>query len=292
MSKNNYFWLISSYPKSGNTWCRIFISEVLRSLKLHDFNSSNFQGDFQLKINTGTILSSRELLDDEIGISSSDLHHEEIDLLRSESNIQHLDQKKEVFYKVHDSFTNPISGNKPFVKLNYCKGIVYIIRHPADIAISLKYFQGWDLDQTISFMLDKESYLCKSKKNCHSQVRQYLGSWDMHVKGWTTQKIKPLLVVRYEDMISKPIDVFTAITKFLNLEVNKNVLKSCIQNTSFKNLKALEIKHGFDENPNYNDKKYFFRKGKQGEGKKLLTNCQYKLIENSFNFTLKKYFYY
>jgi hypothetical protein len=65
-------WL-ASYPKSGNTWLRGFITALLHP------------GNAGIDINnlyTTTIASSRQLFDELTGVSSADLAPEEIEKLR------------------------------------------------------------------------------------------------------------------------------------------------------------------------------------------------------------------
>ena len=85
---NNY-WYIASYPKSGNTWCRIFISELKRLKKLKE-NSKNRKIDtisgidkFETlnDISKGVILSSRELIENHLGIDVSDFNNIELEFL-------------------------------------------------------------------------------------------------------------------------------------------------------------------------------------------------------------------
>ena len=56
-------------------------------------------------------------------------------------------------------------------------------------------------------------------------------------------------------------------------------MSEAINQTSFKNLQKLEVKEGFDENPS---NKSFFRKGKRGEWKKILSSENIKKIETKF----------
>ncbi len=66
------YWL-ASYPKSGNTWLRSFLSNLQQD------------GDAPADINelaTGTIASARDWLDEALGFDSADLSADEIDRLR------------------------------------------------------------------------------------------------------------------------------------------------------------------------------------------------------------------
>ena len=79
---DNKYWYISSYPKSGNTWCRIFISEYLNALNNKEDEINNSYKSDMISIHTGEILSSRSWIDDQLGISSSDLTKQELDKVR------------------------------------------------------------------------------------------------------------------------------------------------------------------------------------------------------------------
>ncbi|HJX72016.1 MAG TPA: hypothetical protein VJ346_08695, partial [Bacteroidales bacterium] len=65
-------WL-ASYPKSGNTWFRIFLTNLL--------NHTNEPVDIN-NLYPSTIASSRSLFDEATGLESSDLTLDEIELLR------------------------------------------------------------------------------------------------------------------------------------------------------------------------------------------------------------------
>lgn len=141
---NNIVWL-ASYPKSGNTWFRIFLTNLLGEMdEPPDINH----------LNSTPIAGARGLLDDEVGIEASDLAHNEKDRLHA-SVYDHLsrDAKKPVFMKVHDAYTL-VDGQKPLFPATAAKCIIYLIRHPLDIAISFAHHSGWDYDQPIIKMAD------------------------------------------------------------------------------------------------------------------------------------------
>ena len=75
--QENKYWDLASYQKSGNTWCRIFLNELVR-LSNNEKNKNNnhfYQDNIDLNqiLSTGRIISNREWLDDQIGINSSEL---------------------------------------------------------------------------------------------------------------------------------------------------------------------------------------------------------------------------
>lgn len=89
-------WL-ASYPKSGNTWFRTLISNLMsKSQEPVDIN----------QLSTGGIASGRERFDELTGIESADLTFEEIDQLRPEVYAYLAQTVKEpLFVKVHDAYT-------------------------------------------------------------------------------------------------------------------------------------------------------------------------------------------
>ena len=270
-------WYLASYPKSGNTWVRIFIIELLNLIsenpKIIKLNSD---------ICTGEIVSSRKWVDDQIGITSSDLYENELFNIRYKlGSTPYIYSDKFRFHKVHDSFYSPTSKKRPIVSLKNCKGIIYIIRNPIDIVISLSHYYSWNYEKCIEFMINPQSSLCIREDKAFTQIKQYLGRWDEHVLSWTSQKIIPLITIRYEDLINEPYMNFLKISKFLSLTNDKNSITNAIKKTSFANLKQKEIEEGgFIEN--ISQKGEFFRSGKIGEGYRKLNKEQLNKIKFEF----------
>ena len=289
---NAPYWYLASYPKSGNTWCRIFICELLN---LIEENNNKFFSKNDLKLNndisTGEIISNRYWIDDQLGFDSSDLDFEEIDKLRG-----NIIQNNSIYYegfryfKVHDSFFTKSNNKQPIVNCKNCSGVVYILRNPLDVAVSMSYFFKWEIDYCVNFLLDDNAALCSSRKRQTMQVRQFLGNWAHHVNSWTNQKRVPVLVIRYEDLLENPFLNFNKLVKFLNIKTNETIIRRAIDNSSFKKLQKKEnLEGGFTEKP-YKCKN-FFRSGKSGEGIEKLNRYQIDELIKKFSKTLKKYNY-
>ena len=279
-------WYIASYPKSGNTWVRIFIIELLNLISTNP-KTIKLNSD----ICTGEIVSSRMWVDDQLGITSSDLDEKELFNIRYKlGSTPYTYSDKYSFHKVHDSFVSPTSQKSPIVSLKNCKGIIYIIRNPIDIVISLSHYYSWDYEKSIEFMINSQSSLCSRQDKSFTQVKQHLGRWDEHVLSWTSKKITPLIIIRYEDLINFPYKNFSKISEFLYITNNKELINSAIEKTSFENLKQKEIDEGgFVENSSKKGK--FFRSGKVGEGYKKLNKDQLNKLNFEFGKTLQKWDY-
>ena len=121
MSSPRPYWYLASYPKSGNTWCRVFITELrhLAGLDRAEATAAAEQKEQERRLNrdlaTGSIVSSRHWLDDQLGIDSSDLCWAEQDKLRGRVGHQRsLDSECLRDHKVHDALA-PDSAGRPVV---------------------------------------------------------------------------------------------------------------------------------------------------------------------------------
>ena len=185
-----------------------------------------------------------------MGFDSSDLDLDELDIIRGD-----IEHSKSLYYegfryhKVHDSYLTFKNRKRSIVNPQNCGGIVYLIRNPLDIAISLSHFFQWDVEDCVKFLLDENASLCSSKRKIGFQVRQFLGDWEFHINSWINQKDIPILVIRYEDLLEKPL-VFRKIAEFLKIKANDKLIQKAISNSAFDKLQNKEkIEGGFCEKP-------------------------------------------
>lgn len=259
------YWL-ASYPKSGNTWFRIVLNNVLHQTD-EPFHLNHIQ--------TGTIASSRAWIEQAYGIDSTDLTHEELDALRPAAYrwySQQLDGPS--YHKTHDVYTSlSTQQSEPLMPVEGCLGALYFIRNPLDVAISFAHHSQADLDEVIDIMADT-SFAFSKKRHTHVvQMRQWVGSWSSHVESWLhAQQVIPVWVVRYEDMKRAPYDTFLKALQFLRLDPEPTVLKEILKKTEIAQLQQLERIQGFCEKPQ--GVKSFFRKGMVGEWQTTLTDAQ------------------
>lgn len=297
MSAPEPYWYLASYPKSGNTWCRVFITELRRlaGLDSAEATAAAQQDEQELRLNrdlaTGSIVSSRHWLDDQLGIDSSDLSWAELDKVRGRAGHQRaLYAECLRYHKVHDAFVSPDSAGRPVVPVEGCRGAVVVIRHPADVAVSLSHFFSWPLERCVAFLLDEQAGLCRSSKRGGQQVRQFMGTWANHVHSWADQQQIPVLLLRYEDLLAKPNTEFTRLAHFLDLPTDETLISEAVANTRFDKLRAKEEEEGgFREKPEGCER--FFRSGRSGEGREQLTAEQILQLEEAFSETLMRFGY-
>lgn len=266
MSNKGIFWL-ASYPKSGNTWFRVFLANLL--------NKSNESIDLN-RLNTGAIASSREWVEQALGFDSTYFSHDELDALRPVVYQWHSQTMACIgYHKIHDAYTY-LTDKQPLVPVEGCLGALYFIRNPLDVAISFANHSCCSIDQAIDKMGNTNFAFCKSRFRQHNQLRQWLLSWSMHVKSWTETKKINVLVLRYEDMKLIPQETFTKAVHFLGIDATVLEIEKALSNADIHKLQQFEITSGFSEKPA--KVKYFFRKGHVGDWQHTLTKTQIQRI--------------
>ena len=281
------YWYLASYPKSGNTWCRVFITELQRLAAESEPQELNLNRD----IETGAIASSRHWLDDQLGVNSCDLSFAELDPLRGQAGESAwLFAEGERFHKVHDAFKSPDSRGRPVISTAGCRGVVYILRHPEDVVVSLSHFFSWPLERCVNYLLDPTAALVPGESHGGHQVRQHMGRWDQHVRSWADQYELPVLVMRYEDMLAKGAETFMALAQFLGLATEPALVEQALANTSIDKLKKLEEQvGGFVEKPEGCER--FFRSGRTGEGAEQLSMEQRRRLSKGLAEVMQRFDY-
>lgn len=261
-------WL-ASYPKSGNTWFRIFLTNYLRD------------GDEPAEINAlddTWIASSRGQFEMLYGIDSRDLTADEIDRLRPAMYDAWQNQSEVPFHKVHDAYTY-LDDGLPLLGNPEGQAAIYFVRNPLDVAVSFAHHSGKEeMDDTIRNMANSEFCFCNKGDRDETQLRQRLLSWSEHIESWQKAPM-PVLFLRYEDMHADAMATFGKAIKFLGYPEDKNRLEKAIRFSAFEQVKSQEDEAGFKEKSK--KAQNFFRKGQVGSYGEKLSSAQIKLIKKN-----------
>jgi hypothetical protein len=279
MSKKNIVWL-ASYPKSGNTWFRVFLTNLLNEkaepAHINDLTETS-------------ISSSRKILDDYTGLSSSDLSFDEIDKLRPDVyRMQSNESDELLFKKVHDKFYW-VNNQQPLFPPDVSFGAIYFIRNPLDVLVSFAHHSAKSIDKMVKIMNNSDFAFCERDDMLQNQLRQQIGSWSDHVKSWTEQTIIPVKVLRYEDMVLDTFNTFKAAVQFLKINKNDQQINAAIQKSDFKILTQQEKENGFKEKLIKSES--FFRKGQIGDWQNALNKMQCDEIIEKNREIMKKFGY-
>ncbi len=275
----NIYWL-ASYPKSGNTWFRVFLANLL--------NQNDRPADIN-NLSISLMASSRKIFDEVTGVPSSELTFNEILNLRPEV-YKHLSaQAKELIYqKIHDAYITTGRGES-LIPQEATKGVVYFIRNPLDVAVSFAYHSACSFDKMIQIMNDPGYSFCGNPQKMHNQLTQKLLTWSGHVKSWTEQSTLPVYIVKYEDMVTQTFETFKKALDTLGLDKPDEEIFRAIQHSNINELQKQEKEKGFSEKSSRSVS--FFRKGKIGSWKDELNPQQANQIIHDHKEVMQQFGY-
>jgi hypothetical protein len=269
-------WL-ASYPKSGNTWLRVFLSNLLRNAhEAADINA----------LDLNLMAASRTVFEDVTGLDSSDLTDEETMRLRP-AVFRHFAQHAAhtLFVKAHDGYRHPCAA-EPIIATNVTRSAVYIVRNPLDVAVSYAHHSNRSVDRIIDRMADEE-YTMAGRGRRH--LAQWLGSWSQHVSGWVDAGDIPVHVIRYEDLSADPMQEFTSLTRFVQIDADEDRIRRAIGFSSFDALSRQEEHSGFAERTARDSK--FFRKGKVGNWRESMNQHQAEKLISRHSVMMRRFGY-
>jgi hypothetical protein len=273
-------WL-ASYPKSGNTWTRLFLSQFLANSDTPvDLNSIDLGG---------SISSSRPAFDEVVGLPSSDLTDDEVDELRPgvyRAWAEHGSGTS--FVKVHDANLRLRGGERLFpASVTGCA--VHLVRNPLDVAVSLAFHQGHaDYDRTVTHLNDRNRVIAGNRR---TQLRQTLLDWSAHTRSWTDEDTFPVETFRYESLVADPVGEFARLVAFVDLDGadDRTRVETAVAGTRFERLQTAEAETGFRER--HHRQARFFRSGRSGDWKNELSPSQVASIVDAHADVMRRFGY-
>jgi aryl sulfotransferase len=233
----NLVWL-ASYPKSGNTWMRAFLTAYLAGPGVEiDLNG----------LDASLHAANRQLFDRVVGFASSDLTADEIDTLRP-GVYRAFDEEAEdvLFLKTHDRWRLSSAGTAVF-PADVTRMSVLIVRNPLAVAPSMANHYSLTIDDAIERMADPDFGLADQTIRLLSQLPQPAGSWTDHSASWLDQTELPVIVVRYEDLRRDPVAEFSRVLTACGFEPDEGHVHDAMQRTTFERLQQAEAEGGFRE---------------------------------------------
>ncbi len=269
-------WL-ASYPKSGNTWMRVFLAnlildepEPLELKRINEVCSSEPNEVWFKPFAKGEV---------------SALSERRIAALRVKAQDRAAQLNKNiVLMKTHSLYGR--DHGYPTISVKASVGVIYIVRDPRDVVISAADHYGLTIDQAIEMMNDKKA---RGRGMAGSTVHELMGSWSDHVRSWTGWKHTPLLVLRYEDMLADPYGQLGGVARKVGITLDEARIRRAVEFSSFEKLQAQEAETGFVEK-SVNSQR-FFRSGRAGTWRETLTADQAAAIERHHAEQMRRFGY-
>ena len=276
------FW-IASYPKSGNTWVRALLSSYYYSddgffnqrllENIGQFPEKNYFNEFDY--------------DPKNIIDTSKFWIKAQEKINKDNKLRFL-KTHNILGKINKlSFTN---------KKNSIGGL-YIVRDPRNVITSLQNHFELNKDDALNFMLDDKKFIYDYRKNNDFGDFQFISSWEKNYQTWIRQKEIPIKLIKYEDLNNSTYEIFKEILNFIEKisgtkrKLDKVKIKNSISSTSFKKMRNIEKKDGFNESVlSKNDPKKipFFHLGPKNDWKIIFDQNYQKKLYSTFNKNLKE----
>lgn len=214
---------VASYPRSGNTWLRFMLYEILVG------QSSTF----------------------------TNVHHLVPDIGKQWNALPVLAYDGRLI-KTHETYL-PL----------YHKAI-YLVRDARDVALSEFAYQK-------ALGLAEDNFEAYLPRFLRGEVNPF-GSWTAHVDSWMDAKDKgqaEVLLVRFDEMRSQPEDSLVDMMAFLNMPVERDIIRRAVANNSVEKMQDKER-----VNPQKASARgRFIRSGAVGGWRERFTETQAELVE-------------
>jgi hypothetical protein len=270
---------IASYPKSGNTYLRSFLSAY--------YFSKTGEFDFNLLLNINQFPARRY---------SQSKSFTYIDAAKNWIKYQKIffPRNKIFFLKTHNSLEHYF-GNK-FTTSSETLGGIYVVRDPRNVISSMANHYSMNFNEAYNKIIDNNASL--SQKNLEGDLSNFsfLGNWANHYRSWKNTFEFKTLIIKYEDLEKNTYKEFWKIITFIeeitnkNQDIDKKKFEKAINSTDFSNLKRQEKSFGFKESPSYkkNNKTNFFNLGFKNKWQEILPIEISDKIKDRFYHELKE----
>jgi hypothetical protein len=159
------------------------------------------------------------------------------------------------FFKSHQEY-NPRLQN-----------VVYLVRDGRDVAVSYYY-------HAIKYRkISSKTKFIDFVNKYNSRDLDNFGIWSEHVKGWIEGATKNFLLMKYEDILSNPIQGLNKILQFASIDPDLDAVRDAVTASEFKKMKMAEEDQyeNCDTLSGSDATISFIRNGKPGEWKKYFS---------------------
>ena len=282
-------WL-ASYPKSGNTWLRAILHQII--VKKNN-NHETWLSNLHKLVDTYPKIEHFQNLNSAL-IKESDFQNKNEIVKNWDKSQKKLNADKKLrILKTHNMLCsiNIDQHNHSFTNEDNTLGVIHVVRDPRNVITSLinHFFL-----QTYNEALELITNASRWGGVRNGEIPHFISSWEHHFESWALFP-KNYILFKYEDILNNPEKqirrLIEYLQKFIKIDCDKETINRIINDTNFENLKNLEKKGNFLENAvnvKTKDKANFFNLGPNNDYKKFLDkNIQYE-IEKKFEKTMKK----
>jgi hypothetical protein len=272
-SLQRIIWL-ASFPKSGNTWTRVFLANYFMPPgqapdinSLYRFTTADVRQDFFDRAN-GRPFVARDVA------HWLEMRPKVLRAIAASKPGHH-------FVKTHCQVRR--MGGHDLITPEVTAAAIYVMRNPFDLVLSYARHLGEDVDRTIDRMANRQAM-----NGGETGIFEVIGRWDDHIASWVNAPGLPRHVMRYEDMVADAERAFRGLFAFLRTPIQDGQLRRAIRIASFESLQKQEREKGFRERPPAMSQ--FFATGRAGGWRTRLAPAQVARIRAEFLPALERHY--
>lgn len=271
--KKSIVWL-ASYPKSGNTWVRIFLANYLMNgakpvpiNEVHKFMIGDVSAVMYRQVARGKPLDTSDPVQ---------VTHLRDGVLRGIVG-NNADVNMVKTHNIRDK-----ACDVELIPAKYTRSSIYIVRNPLDMILSYARHHSISLDESVDAISRSDNVTLGDERG----VITFMGSWSEHVDSWMAPAPYPQLLLRYEDMLTDPETSFGKVIAHIGLPQDPARLRKAIEFSSFKEVSRQESETGFREKSQFADR--FFSVGQSGQWRDKLPPEHVDRITRDHGATMKR----
>ncbi|MFB9149705.1 sulfotransferase domain-containing protein [Roseovarius ramblicola] len=273
--KNSIVWM-ASYPKSGNTWTRIFLANYLANAR----EPVPINQAHRVALGDSVTKMYRMVAGGALDVSDIDR------TLRLRPRVLRgiVANNADInLVKTHNA--RVVARGVQLIPENVTRSAIYIMRNPLDMVLSYARHYGMTLEKAVETVCHPDN----ANPPDEVTVAQFMNTWSEHVRSWTGKSEYPVLVLRYEDMLADPRTAFARVVQHLGMPLDMERLDRAILFSSFEELSEQEKKQGFVEKSEHTER--FFAKGQKDQWKTDLPARLVKKMKHAHRKVMKQFGY-
>jgi hypothetical protein len=243
--KDRIIWL-TSWPKSGNTWVRAFLS-CYKSGSLNINHLQFITGDLNPYVYQNVLpkpLPDCSDLDILMGRNAAIAHMIEL-----------MSGQNPIFMKTHNAMGE--AEGIFLIPEVMTKKALYVVRDPRDVMVSYARHMNLSHEEATEAICNETQKIVHDDNLFH-----IVSSWGTHAQSWIGNEKFTCGVVHYEKLVDNPAEHFKGILDFCEIKFEQSKFDNALKQTEFKNMKKQEQEKGFLENPGHSCA--FFHSGAYG----------------------------
>lgn len=224
---------VASYPKSGNTWVRLFIGCYIFGLRLEKI----------IKADYSPLLENAKRFSD---LTGREFTRDNFFKYRGE----YFSKLKEISPIIKTHMPYRFEGKQYFPQDAFC---VYLIRRPNSVISSFAKHMGMDRELAFRSVMLNGAKLRFANSDDVEDPYYSIHTWKNHIYSWVASNNRTLFI-NYESLVLNYREIFQKVILFLGLDFDRDRFEFALSEVGLDKLQIYESDHGFNEASKHNEK--------------------------------------